>query len=1048
MAEQDENPRQKTLAEIALEHGFITQAQLDEATEVQKKLSDLGVPEDLPAILRKRKYLTDEQIEACRKASAPKRIIAGFEIIEAVGRGAMGAVYKARQISMDRIVALKILPQDLAKDPTFKERFIREARASGKLDHLNIVHGIDVGEERGITYFAMEFVDGTTIKRRLKKHGALPWEEAVRIVIQIADALAYAYRHGIIHRDIKPDNIMMMKDGTAKLCDLGLAKEMHGAEESGLTQSGQAVGTPHYISPEQAKGRKDIDTRADIYSLGATLYHMITGKVPFDTENPTAVMVMHVTDEAPSPRDSNVDVPAELELAVAKAMAKDPHDRYQDAQQFAEDLTLILNREDTFFAAGFRAKSSVKYVPSARPEPTEEDMPTSKYTRISGRHGRSTTGPHAPVRASKTGPQAPVGPKDPEVHRTTKNLDPVKPRLGKSVREVPVAAKEPSGESRFSKAQFVEPVKTKEKTEARKEPPPEPAVAAASKPASPPPAPEPVSVQTPAVPAAEPAQKPATLLWWFAGTAAMAIGFYFGFVFTPVSASLRTVAIEPPVPAPAPLPAVVAPSPVPAPPPAVNITPDKPPPVAPEQLTPAPRKDPKLPDPPSEPPPADPVSSKPPVALRPAEPPASERNEDLERTAAAQFDKLCATFKQNKNDAAKVIFDELQTKYTRTEWYAQNRALLETAGERLTMRGKPWDDCFAAPAVPLDGPQGARWELVYDQLTFDPSERQEWQLLPGSRINWKPGMLTLTPNGGETGVLVSGADLRQVERLETFIEPALGADYGWALYPDLRGSPAIASCWYEADGTIHFWANEVEKTLALRHTSEPGPRRMAVQFKGRKAWLDVGGKKEELNLNASPSGVYYPALLAAKGTVKLHSVRMHAQFDAAYAKVLQDELARAQRLKAGAQKAGLHKIKITVASEYPAGVWVNDKRGNPDAKGGYQPATYNFSVPQGAVISVRQFPPQGKDGGPVLLDIAPQDGSNRHAGTGITPHLWLAASELGNWMWDPRSHLGWHMATTEAAGALKPPAGVAAKYVRANNKSILLRYVFDPADMK
>ncbi|MCW8132235.1 MAG: serine/threonine protein kinase, partial [Planctomycetota bacterium] len=466
MSETSSEAPKRNLGEVAVEHGFMSQAQLDEALQVQAKLQELGVPEDLPAILRKRGFLTEDQVSACKKALNPKRVLAGFEIIEAVGKGAMGAVYKARQISMDRIVALKILPQDLAKDPTFKERFIREARASGKLDHLNIVHGIDVGEERGITYFAMEFVDGTTIKRRLKKEGALPWEEAVRVVLQIADALAYAWKHGIIHRDIKPDNIMMGKDGVAKLCDLGLAKELHSAEESGLTQSGQAVGTPHYISPEQAKGRKDIDTRADIYSLGATMYHMLAGRVPFEESNSTAVMVMHVTDEAPSPRDIKVDVPADLELIVAKAMAKEPKDRYSDPAHLAEDLTLVLSGEEPFHAAGFKAKSSVKYVPSNKPANEPEDAPTAKFSRVSGRQGRVTTGPHAPVRprVGKTGPLAPVGPRDPEIGRsTTKHLEPIKPRserVKKAEAPAPEPAAAPAADSevKFSKAQYAEPV--------------------------------------------------------------------------------------------------------------------------------------------------------------------------------------------------------------------------------------------------------------------------------------------------------------------------------------------------------------------------------------------------------------------------------------------------------------------------------------------------------------------------------------------------------------------------------------------------------------
>ncbi|MBI3831666.1 MAG: protein kinase [Planctomycetes bacterium] len=1077
MAESSESPRQKSLAEAALEHGFLTQAQLDEALEVQKKLTDLGVPEDLPTILRKRGYLSEEQITSCRKSITPNRIIAGFEIIEAVGKGAMGAVYKARQISMDRIVALKILPQDLAKDPTFRERFIREARASGKLDHLNIVHGIDVGEERGITYFAMEFVDGQTIKRRLRKEGALNWEESVRIVLQIADALAYAWRHGIIHRDIKPDNIMMAKDGTAKLCDLGLAKELHAAEESGLTQSGQAVGTPHYISPEQAKGRKDIDTRADIYSLGATLYHMVCGKVPFEETNSTAVMVMHVTDEAPSPREHNVEVPADLELAIAKAMAKDPKERYQEPAYFAEDLALILNREDPYHAAGFKAKSSIKYTPSTRPPPKEEDIPTSKYSRVSGRSGRVTTGPHAPIRPKlgKTGPLAPVGPRDPEVGRsTTKNLEPIRPRQGKTGKQEPVGPPG-DGDEKFSKGQFAEPVvmrpREKRDTEPLPDiPAPEPSQhepPAAKKPSERHPAPEKEkeAAPRPAVRAAEaqavqpatPALKPperagAVLAWWFVGLIAISAGFYFGFTLTPVDAGggetkkgANTKTGEEPA-------VVVKVGPdEKTQPKAVVIKPDNPPPVQPSEIVPV-KPPPKIvePTPPSEPPPPDPVSTTPKFVTKPPDVPPAEPDQDLEKAASLAFDKVYASLKKNQVGSAKTQLDEMQAKFANTTWYAQNRVEMESAYERVKLSGKPWDDLFAAPAIPLDGPTGDRWELVYDQLTFEPNERQEWQLLLGSKVNWRPGSITLSPSGRETFGIVSGIPVQQVERLEAQIEPTSGADYGWALYSDQRFLNPVATCWYESDGTIHLWANEVEKPLSLRDSSAAGPKHMVVQFKGRKAWVDVGGKKEELNLAASPTGRYFPAIVASKAPVKIGSVRMHTAFEPGDIKLMQDETARTARLKAEAPRGGLHKIKIIVASEYAAGVFVNDKRASPDTKGGFTPATYLFSVPLGSVISVRQFPPAGKDGGAVLLDICPQDGANKHAGTGLTPHIWVASGEMGNWMWDLKVHAGWQLPTPALVDdpLAKTPPGLKAKFVRACNKSNLLHYVFDPADMK
>jgi len=254
----------------------------------------------------------------------------------------MGAVYKARQITMQRIVALKILPPSLAKQPTFTERFLREARASARLSHPNIVSGIDVGEDKGVYYFAMELVDGPSARGLICKDG-LPEEQVLKIGKAVALALAHAHAHGILHRDIKPDNILIDKDGTPKLCDLGLARlDSQTDSEKVLTQEGKAVGTPHYISPEQARGQRDLDAKTDLYSLGATMYHMLTGKTMFDGNNDVDVMTRHVTDKCPAPNDAGARASKGLVAVLAKLLTKARADRYASAAQLAEDLDLLL----------------------------------------------------------------------------------------------------------------------------------------------------------------------------------------------------------------------------------------------------------------------------------------------------------------------------------------------------------------------------------------------------------------------------------------------------------------------------------------------------------------------------------------------------------------------------------------------------------------------------------------------------------------------------------------------------------------------------------
>jgi len=1073
----EETAPTKSIADAAVELGFITQVQADEAHETKRKLGELGVPEELHNILLKKGWLTADQVSACRRALGEKKVIAGFEIISHVGKGGMGTVYKARQLTMDRIVALKILPPTLAKDPVFKERFIREARASGRLDHLNIVHGIDVGEDKGITYFAMEFVDGPTCKRVLKTKGRLPWEEAVGISAQICAALDYAWKQGVVHRDVKPDNIMLTPDGVAKLCDLGLAKEFNQEGDSGLTQSGQAVGTPHYISPEQAKGRKDIDTRSDIYSLGASLYHMACGKVPFEAPNSTAVMVMHVTDVAPSPRHHEPSLSPLLELIIAKAMSKDPADRYQTPGEFRADLEWISEGEVPLLAATFHGKSSITYdlYKGELPERAEMDELIARRTR------RGTTGPLEPIRprgdrtGKTTGPQEAVRPRG---HKTTGPQEAVKPRLGKAshessseVRHAPSAPSEglpglnePSVKlpAAMAGAALAEPKRDlQESIPTDKLAPVKPrldkdgsgrhADALVLKPKAKP-APEekvatapvtPMSAHTPSAPPApreEPAAKQGSpLLWVLVGGIVVAVGIFAGLKLT--SGDKTDQSQTPPAPShqvpPPPPPQVVTP------PPAVFPPPPTLPPIAP--ITPKP---PKVTERPPEPPPLDPIAVDP-IKIKPPEHPNDPPPPDLEKEAFLAFDKVSRGFKDGKPAGLKEALDEIQEKYAKTNWYLSNSDIVEAAYQRLTLGGKPWD-AFLGLAKPLDGEDKDRWLLITDQITYQPYERFDWLLLPGTKLNWRAGAVALTAAGGTPSGMVCGQPVFAPEKLEATVMPEPGADFGWAVFADGRQVVPLATCWYEPDGTIHFWANEVEKTLKLKYDPKGGARHLAVQFKGQKAWIESGGQKEEVDLPASPGGSYVPGLVVNKGAMGVGVIRVYAQLPPNYLATIEAENARVKTLKGKSLPGAL---TIWVVSEHPARVLIGNKFAQPDVPAGFKPVKYVFNnVAGGMPISVRQYPPQGKGAGPVLLELV--NGEKRTA-TGLSPNYFFLPDDLNqpyySWMTEPSLFGPWQQASAELAGnevQSKVPPDFKGKFVLTRNKGLIMRYVLDPADFK
>lgn len=268
----------------------------------------------------------------------PGAVVSDFLILDELGRGGMGVVYRAHQISLDRPAAVKILADSYANNAEFIVGFIKEARAAAQLNHPHIVQAFAVGEDDGVFYFAMEYVDGETMKTVLKREKVIPVPFALNVIQQIAEALDYAWKEaGLVHRDIKPDNIMMTSSGKAKLADLGLARR---AEDLSEEDGDEVMGTPQYISPEQLTGAP-VDVRSDIYSLGATFYHLITGRFPFEGKTAVEIAQKHLTEPLTLPNFINPQIPEMVALVIYKMMAKNVRERYQSAEELIEDLCMV-----------------------------------------------------------------------------------------------------------------------------------------------------------------------------------------------------------------------------------------------------------------------------------------------------------------------------------------------------------------------------------------------------------------------------------------------------------------------------------------------------------------------------------------------------------------------------------------------------------------------------------------------------------------------------------------------------------------------------------
>ncbi len=335
---------ENSFGRIAIAQGWATPAHVEDALKAMRKLAELGFREKLGAVMVKKGYLTADHVQQILQiqGSRARNRIKGYQIVSKLGQGGMGAVFKARQLSLDRPVALKILAPHLAKDKGYVERFLREARAVARLNHPHIIQGIDVGDADGHYYFAMEFIDGQTLKDIIESKGPLPEARALEVAKQIAQALEHAQKNKLVHRDVKPDNIMIDSRGEAKLCDLGLAKFSSG-DSSATNYDGEpmVVGTPHYISPEQAKGEKQVDIRADIYALGGTLFHALTGRTPFTGSSAPAIMTKHVTDLIDDPRQVKSDISEGAARLIARMVAKKPADRFADPEELLAAIEAV-----------------------------------------------------------------------------------------------------------------------------------------------------------------------------------------------------------------------------------------------------------------------------------------------------------------------------------------------------------------------------------------------------------------------------------------------------------------------------------------------------------------------------------------------------------------------------------------------------------------------------------------------------------------------------------------------------------------------------------
>lgn len=328
-----------SVGQAAVERGYITGSQLQEAMAIQERVMLDGLNESLEEIFLKKGWLTPDQLTEIHAAIGQRaeQIFPGYDIIEKLGSGGMGSVFKARRRGDERLVAVKTLSPHFASQADAVDRFLREANLLRRIRHENLIAGLDAGYHRGLYFYVMELVEGPTLEK-LMDRGPLPWKDALRIVRQIAQGLQFAAEQGIVHRDIKPPNIMIAANGVAKVADLGIAKFSDIRNQASMTTSSVIIGTPHYMSPEQAEGLPDIDHRSDMYSLGLTLFSAIAGHPPFQDEVTLRMMERRITEDVPVEELVPFGAPDNLQIVLRKMCARSRVDRYAEWPELVRDL--------------------------------------------------------------------------------------------------------------------------------------------------------------------------------------------------------------------------------------------------------------------------------------------------------------------------------------------------------------------------------------------------------------------------------------------------------------------------------------------------------------------------------------------------------------------------------------------------------------------------------------------------------------------------------------------------------------------------------------
>ncbi len=340
------------MGKLVVSSGLATPEEVEQCNDLLKAGTDQEGARTLADLLVERHYVTDHQLNRLRddfEAKKSGQRIPGYRIQRKLGSGAMATVFLAHQLSLDRPVAIKVLPKKFSDNVKFIERFYKEGRAAAKLNHPNIVGAYDVGHAGEHHYFVMEYVDGETVYDEIVAKKRMDEKTAIDYIKQVARALQHAHDQGFIHRDIKPKNIMLSSSGAVKLADLGLARALTDMETA-KAEAGRAYGTPYYISPEQIRGDMNLSPATDIYGLGATTFHMLTGQVPFHGKNPSAVMHRHLKDDLVPPDHLNPAISPGMAQIVEMMMEKQPGNRYQSADDLLTDLELVGNGQPPHFA--------------------------------------------------------------------------------------------------------------------------------------------------------------------------------------------------------------------------------------------------------------------------------------------------------------------------------------------------------------------------------------------------------------------------------------------------------------------------------------------------------------------------------------------------------------------------------------------------------------------------------------------------------------------------------------------------------------------------